>query len=1135
MGQEILYCFKCQSRIVGADFGKGAAYEVGNKVCCSKCAAELLNTLPPQEREQLLAQMFKATQERKSGSTNAALPALTAPMTSSSTRMRTPAVPGGGDGSSSSTSVILAVVGVVVLLVLALVLLNSGGKPAAPPPPPDRSVKTYHPELPAPAVEPDEVRRAREFARANPKDIEGQIVSWRAAVLALDRAPEGEVAQKTLERLLALQKDAVKTALVSLDLQTKPYLANEEFGQAADILRAARSKFGAPEWTQAVDRKIDEARSSAAALLPPLKVKAADARKRGAGDEIKALQERVRKWGFSDLSGELETVLSDAPPPSKPAPTPAPAPVPAPAASKELDAYLPRWEAAFGRAAAGDAAGAAQDLSAAVQALTEAALKAEGAEDLEALRRAAAAVQEIRVAVGKTPKGQKVAFERWNDSGAIERVEGTAMGAEPGRLLLRTDAGLVPLETGELTLGTIADLYAARPSKKPGDEKTAALLALLGGDADRGSKLKVEVPERWRKFAGKAAAAVVSGREADARRLYAEAEEAAGDPARVATALGNYKTLLGEFGATAFVARNRAMLSGRPNLGKEYLFFADTMRASGSFGLAKAGRQDSAWLSDRDSDAGTAPQNFVELSFTALPDLDYRLWVYAAGCCLETFSFGVQGTEMVLPSNRAASAEPGGSAVIPIRPPLSLKKMHEMHTGPKSPTRWEWIPVPLPKYATPGVKVIRLQTDQKGFAVAYASVSALTSNSPRESELRDLEKARKGRPISVKEIPGLVAHYPLDEGNGGTSAEASGRLPAAVISGGTTWTTGRIGAGLRFDGGDTWAELPNAPALKGLTTGSYTISAWFLPESVPPSTVGEANDHCYGIVERNGMHHGLHYSNPGAFVFSHWLGEDIASRQLVWTNSKPYPPGVFYHLVGGVDRSAGKAFLYVNGKLEQASKFDSSKRPWDFGDNLWRLGIGEPHRSDWRWCAKGVVDDVRFYNRALAGNEIDAIYRAASPAPSPKAAPADARPWKPIFDGKTAGCINSTCLNAWQAKDGAIANVPGVDNAGQTRDETGDGDLRIRFESRGNSSLWFTVRQSGANGYSVDLRQLGDLMNLKEHELVFIMRGTMVTATVDDKPVRVDTRAASARGVMQFNCSTDGSLRIRAIDFRDPK
>src|SRR5690349_11144870 len=88
MGQEILYCYKCQTRIVGSDFGKGAAYQVGNNVCCSKCAAELLNTLPPKDRENLIAQMFKATQERKSGSTNAALPALTAPMSSSSTRMK---------------------------------------------------------------------------------------------------------------------------------------------------------------------------------------------------------------------------------------------------------------------------------------------------------------------------------------------------------------------------------------------------------------------------------------------------------------------------------------------------------------------------------------------------------------------------------------------------------------------------------------------------------------------------------------------------------------------------------------------------------------------------------------------------------------------------------------------------------------------------------------------------------------------------------------------------------------------------------------------------------------------------------------------------------------------------------------
>jgi hypothetical protein len=184
-----------------------------------------------------------------------------------------------------------------------------------------------------------------------------------------------------------------------------------------------------------------------------------------------------------------------------------------------------------------------------------------------------------------------------------------------------------------------------------------------------------------------------------------------------------------------------------------------------------------------------------------------------------------------------------------------------------------------------------------------------------------------------------------------------------------------------------------------------------------------------------------------------------------------------------------------------------------------------------------VIDDVRFYNRALTAAEVDALYRAAGQTSAAKAPAADARPWKPIFDGKTMSSINSACLNAWQLKDGSIVHVSGIDNAAQTNEDFGDGDLRLRLESRGNSVMWFIVRQSGANGYRLGLAEhLQGELNKGEHEVVFSMRGASVTATVDGKPARMDPIGAPpVRGVVQFNCTVDGGLRIQSIEFRDAK
>jgi hypothetical protein len=998
MGQEIVYCFKCQTRIVGADFAKGAAFQVGNRVCCAKCASEVLQTLPIQEREQLLKQMFKATHERRSSGSSAAIPAAKPPLTSSSSKMRAVAAgpPGGVERRKSGNtarrlwerrtrhSLVMAVAAAAVMAVVVILMLKSSGGTATPPEPSAPVAKAPTPDSgPGPSAEHEEVRKARAFTREHPEDLEGQIAQWRGALLVVD-SRTAETVQKELDRVLSLQKSSLQAALATLDLQTKPHLENEEFGIAAGLLRASRSRYVAPEWTLEVDRKIDKIRSDPVALMAEIRTKAGDARRRNAADELQVLRARVRKWGQPDLLVEFESLLADAPeaPPAAPAPTPAPAP----AIPKELEAYRAAWDLALGRAAAGDPAAATQDLTAAGQRLTDAAAKAEAANDLEWLGRMGAALLETREAIGRTPKGQRIALERWNDLGNPEKIEGTVVGAEPGRLILRTDAGVVAVETGELTLGAIANLFAARPSKKPGDERTVALLALLDGDADRAAKLKIDLPDRWLKAAGRSSAALLSGQEGEARRLYAEAEDAAADPSRIATALKIYKTLLSDYGSTAFVARNRTLLGARSTLGKEFVFFPDMLRGSGTFKLAKAGKMDAVWLSQKDSDPASAPQNYVELAFTALPDSEYHLWVYAGACCLETFAFGVQGTDFVLPTARTTPAEPGAADSIPIRPPFSLKKTHAMHTGPKSPARWEWIPIPLPKYASPGVKVVRLLTNQQGFAVAYAGVSALTSSSPRESEVKDLEKSRPGRraeSAAEKEIPGLVGHWRLDEGAGDSAADVSRKLPPATLHG-ASWTTGRWGSALRFDGGNSWLDLPNTPALDSIAEGSYTILAWFQPDDLPAGA-NDQNNASYAIVVRCGLHSGFYYNGNGTFSFMQWFSknEDQSQTSNLWTGTKPFPAGVFYHVAAVLDRGSGKAMIYVNGKLEATSDFDAGGRAYNYGSTPWRVGIGAPGYPVYRWCAKGVIDEIRFYNRALGAGEVEAVSRIAGP-PAPR-------------------------------------------------------------------------------------------------------------------------------------------------------
>ena len=46
MGQEVVYCFKCQTRLLGSDFERGKAFRVEAQAACPDCVRSLLANLP---------------------------------------------------------------------------------------------------------------------------------------------------------------------------------------------------------------------------------------------------------------------------------------------------------------------------------------------------------------------------------------------------------------------------------------------------------------------------------------------------------------------------------------------------------------------------------------------------------------------------------------------------------------------------------------------------------------------------------------------------------------------------------------------------------------------------------------------------------------------------------------------------------------------------------------------------------------------------------------------------------------------------------------------------------------------------------------------------------------------------------
>src|SRR5688572_30070756 len=84
-------------------------------------------------------------------------------------------------------------------------------------------------------------------------------------------------------------------------------------------------------------------------------------------------------------------------------------------------------------------------------------------------------------------------------------------------------------------------------------------------------------------------------------------------------------------------------------------------------------------------------------------------------------------------------------------------------------------------------------------------------------------------PLSNGAAAGLIAAYSFDEGTGTRAGDSSTNLRPGTVTG-ATWTAGRFGNALRFDGADDWVT-GGAPTAANVGT-AVTIEAWVNPTAL---------------------------------------------------------------------------------------------------------------------------------------------------------------------------------------------------------------------------------------------------------------------------------------------------------------
>jgi parallel beta-helix repeat protein len=205
--------------------------------------------------------------------------------------------------------------------------------------------------------------------------------------------------------------------------------------------------------------------------------------------------------------------------------------------------------------------------------------------------------------------------------------------------------------------------------------------------------------------------------------------------------------------------------------------------------------------------------------------------------------------------------------------------------------------------------------------------------------------------FTTLETNGPAAWWKFDEGTG-TIAYDSVDSNNGTIYGGATWTTGRIGGALSFNGSSNYVDCGNGPS----NYDNITVSAW-----MQTSTSGVLVSNRY-----NSGGYGTWYTLSSTTI--ELGGNSSGSGAVLLTFNTSTLNSLWHHIVYTKDGT--NHAIYVDGSLDQS--FTSN------ADISWNvpLYIGKRwNKTNSVGWFNGIIDDVRLYNRALTAEEVNLLYQ----------------------------------------------------------------------------------------------------------------------------------------------------------------
>jgi hypothetical protein len=217
---------------------------------------------------------------------------------------------------------------------------------------------------------------------------------------------------------------------------------------------------------------------------------------------------------------------------------------------------------------------------------------------------------------------------------------------------------------------------------------------------------------------------------------------------------------------------------------------------------------------------------------------------------------------------------------------------------------------------------------------------------------------------------GLVGWWRFNEGSGTLARDDSGKGNNGTLTSGPTWTTGKFGNGLSFDGVDDYVAIGNPASLQISGAGSaVTLSSWVYVASRPAAgdyaIIGKGYESANQNEWRMTM---LGQASADPVVFFRTVAATGRSHK---TNST-LPLGQWVHVVSTCLYGDSAPKIYFNGVEQALTLDDGTASTYNFPSSSNDVSIGRDSNNSSRF--NGRIDDVRVYNRALSATEVATLY-----------------------------------------------------------------------------------------------------------------------------------------------------------------